>query len=454
MTCCKPLVKQGAQVPCPQEILNNYPDLKLFTNFLFVNRLPFLITISSKVQFLTVQTGSDRTKKSILKGIDKVLNIYKSRGFNITDIHADNEFDMDNLRDSIRPALLHIYGVEERCRAMCHSIPYKQFTKLMMNSLVEYIIHWVNAFPSQNNASTTNSPTTIVTGNGKPNFAHKHIAFGSYAIAYAGTENNMRSRGVLAIALKLSNNRGGSYFMSLLSGEQIHVYIWHEVPIPNKVIDRVHKLADEDGQKDFIDGMPLFEWGAGFKIADKETDDINGMDIVLIDDNGREVNNITSTIERNTTIMSNSNELLMNNQQVYDEENESGVLDNEQENMNIEENIDDIFKRAETQLNEEIEELRNNEYNENRNLNVNGINKLADEDDLNETAIATEINEEISAVESVEPEILEGRSVRNRQPPNRLILDMGGKDYLSLRLKQLVQAKKEIEIVEEREYHY
>ena len=78
-----------------------------------MNQIPFLLTVSSKINFLTVQTGENRSKKSIIKGLTSVKNTYTSRGFCITDIHADNEFDMDDLRDALRPSSLHIYGAEE-----------------------------------------------------------------------------------------------------------------------------------------------------------------------------------------------------------------------------------------------------------------------------------------------------------------------------------------------------
>ena len=42
-----------------------------------------------------------------------MINTYKTRGFSITDVHGDNEFYMEDLRDSIKLATLHIYGAEE-----------------------------------------------------------------------------------------------------------------------------------------------------------------------------------------------------------------------------------------------------------------------------------------------------------------------------------------------------
>ena len=122
---------------------------------------------------MTVQTGRNRTGTSIIKGLQTVINIYKSRGFIINTIHGDNEFDISRLREEVRPTILQIHGkdehvgpiersvrtVKDRTRSICHGLPYKYYTKLMVNSLIEYTIYWINAFPSRNGASKTLSPS-------------------------------------------------------------------------------------------------------------------------------------------------------------------------------------------------------------------------------------------------------------------------------------------------------
>ena len=65
------------------------------------------------------------------------------------------------------------------------------------------------------------------------------IAFGSYALVYIGTKNNMKPISVPVIALRRSNNTGGYYFISLYSGKRIHGYKWEELSIDKHVIARV-----------------------------------------------------------------------------------------------------------------------------------------------------------------------------------------------------------------------
>ena len=128
---------------------------------------------------------------------------------------------------------------------MCHSVRYKRYTKLMTIPLIENVTYWLNHFPSKNGVSQSLSPANIVIGRPKPNFNHKKITFGSYAMVYTSTTSTMKRRSVPAIALKESNDHGGFFFMSLHTGRELHAYEWDELPINNDVIQRVEDLAKD-----------------------------------------------------------------------------------------------------------------------------------------------------------------------------------------------------------------
>ena len=144
-----------------------------------------LHTKLSNIDFLTVQTGKNRTSISILKGLKGVINTYTKRGFNVTDLHPDNKFDIKDLKSQLEPTNVHIYGkdehveeiersvrtVKERCRSLCHALPYRRYTKLMVSSMVENAICWQNVIPSSIGISETLSPASIVLG--KPDFSKK-----------------------------------------------------------------------------------------------------------------------------------------------------------------------------------------------------------------------------------------------------------------------------------------
>ena len=48
-----------------------------------------------------------------MTALEKIKNKHTSRGFNVTDYHANNEFDKEVLKQFMAPSLVHIYDREE-----------------------------------------------------------------------------------------------------------------------------------------------------------------------------------------------------------------------------------------------------------------------------------------------------------------------------------------------------
>ena len=113
------------------------------------------------------------------------------------------------------------------------------------------------------------SPSSIVEGKPKPDMNTKRIVYGSHAMAFIGTKNNMARRSVPAIALSPSNLHRGHYFMSLCTGKRLHSYEWDELPIDEEVIARVEELATEKDAPLMDDGYPMLEWAPGVPIIDE-----------------------------------------------------------------------------------------------------------------------------------------------------------------------------------------
>ena len=86
----------------------------------------------------------------------------------------------------------------------------------MVQSLIACVVKRINTFPSRNGIASIMNSAMIVDGKVNPNFNHKQITFGSYAMVFIGTTNDIKRRSVPAIALNESNDHGGYYFMSLV----------------------------------------------------------------------------------------------------------------------------------------------------------------------------------------------------------------------------------------------
>ena len=224
-----PPTQKIEKVPLPPPLLKNHKDVVLLIDIFYVNGHAFLHTKSEKINFLTVEYLPTKNAATIIGSILDTKRIYNARHFEINHIKADNEFSFHELQKNVLPTKIHICKkgahiggaersirvIKERARCMCHSVPYKRYTKLMTVSLIESVIYWLNHFPSKNGVSQSLSPANIVIDRPKPNFNHKKITFGSYAMVYTRTTSTMKRRSVPAIALKESNNHGGFFFMLL-----------------------------------------------------------------------------------------------------------------------------------------------------------------------------------------------------------------------------------------------
>ena len=146
MTRQHPITHRIERVPLPLPISQHHKQVQLYVDFLFVNRIPFIYTISDKLKYRTIHMCKGRSFAVIKHTLDKVVNKYNKRGFEITAYHGDNEFDIEALHDHVEPAELHIYATnehvgmaergirttKERARCVCYSAPYRRYPKLMI----------------------------------------------------------------------------------------------------------------------------------------------------------------------------------------------------------------------------------------------------------------------------------------------------------------------------------
>ena len=190
----------------------------------------------------------------------KVIDKHSGRCFQITDFHAGPEFDRKGFYEFLKPGTLHIYSrdehigpierdfrtIKERLRCTVHYLPYKRHPKLMVVSLLERVIFWLNSFPSDTEISSTMNPSTIMEGCPCPDFNQKHIAFGAYAMVNTCTMKNIKARDIPDIALQPLNETDGYIFMSLLTCKKIRAVNRTHMPIPDEAFTRVEDLADQE----------------------------------------------------------------------------------------------------------------------------------------------------------------------------------------------------------------
>ena len=260
----------------PPSILQLHNDIQLSVDFIFVQGIPMLHSISgTSYQFRTLHPiFKERPNKlDIQSGIKAVLNIYQSRGIRIRQINADNEFNC--VKSDFLPTPVNIVAAEEHVGDVEKSIrtlkdgtrthvcrlPYRRYPRAMVAGAAMHTLISLNQMPANNGISTTLSPSTLVTGKAIPDFNHIiKLNFGEYVLTSSGkTSSDVTSpRKIGAIALYPSNNHsGGWYFMSLTTGYVIHRYSWDIQPVSQDVIQRVEEIATKQKQHKVKDSFVI-----------------------------------------------------------------------------------------------------------------------------------------------------------------------------------------------------
>jgi len=227
--------------------LQHHSDVTLCIDIFYVQCHPSFHTISRKVQFRTVAPVLNRNKATLLREIKPVLAIYKSRGFNITNLHANMEFEC--IQNGVLPSRLnvtanndHVGEVEqsirtmkERARTTIHGLPFKRLPKVMIQAIVYHAAKGLNQFPAKNGISNTLSPLTIMTGRANSDCNDLKLEFGLYVQVFEdNTPSNITtSRNTGAIVLNPTGNaQGDFFFMSLVTGKRLSRHQWTEFSGP------------------------------------------------------------------------------------------------------------------------------------------------------------------------------------------------------------------------------
>ena len=125
----------------------------------------------------------------------------------------------------------------------------------MIYRMLENTVFWLNALPINSSMSSTISPRTLMTGITIDFRKHYKIEFGAYAKAHKKTftQNLMQSHTETAICLWPTGNLQGYYwFLNLRTGRHIKRRTFTP-PVPARVIDRVHALAEAGNQNTTLD---------------------------------------------------------------------------------------------------------------------------------------------------------------------------------------------------------
>ena len=162
----------GTSTPVPRDILQTHKRVTLSVDIMFVNSVPFLLTISRNIRFGTVETLPNRQMGTIKQALQRVFKHYARRGFRVQTTCADPEFQP--LEGSLRETQFnfcaenehvpdierYVRTVKDRVRSGYNLLPFDRIPRQMLIRLLSTAVFWLNAFPHQDGVSSTSLPAT------------------------------------------------------------------------------------------------------------------------------------------------------------------------------------------------------------------------------------------------------------------------------------------------------
>ena len=164
----------------PTDYLKLGKDIYFTYDVFFVNKIPFFIKLSRKIDFTATAHLKEQKIKTIFLAFLAVYKFYLWQGFRIKMVHADNEFEpmkplIDNLKKgptiNLSAANKHIPEIEkrirllkERTRSVRSSLTFNKVPYVMILYLVLRVSKFLTYFITKGRISKTMSPREIMCG--------------------------------------------------------------------------------------------------------------------------------------------------------------------------------------------------------------------------------------------------------------------------------------------------
>jgi len=161
-------------VQIPWVILEQHQLVTLAVDVMFVNGVPFLVSVARSLNLVTAEFLPSQTAKKLASGITRMIDLYACGRFQLGTVLMDNEFEkLQNLvpilvinttaaKEHVPEVERKIRLIKELGRGILNTFPLKKMPRLMLIELVYHMVLWLNAFPAKSGVSNTLSPHEIV----------------------------------------------------------------------------------------------------------------------------------------------------------------------------------------------------------------------------------------------------------------------------------------------------
>jgi hypothetical protein len=163
-------------VQIPRMIIDRHLIVTLAVDCMFVNGVPFLVSMCRGLNLITDKYTPSQTAKNLAAGISCIMELYAKGCFQVGTVLMDHEFEslhnrMPIIAINTTAARKHVPNFKCRIRLMknhgrgiLNTLPYKKIPQLTLIDLIYHIVLWLNAFPMKSGVSKILSSQEIVYG--------------------------------------------------------------------------------------------------------------------------------------------------------------------------------------------------------------------------------------------------------------------------------------------------
>jgi hypothetical protein len=251
-------------------------NITLAADIMFVENVPFLITISRRLQLILVCPLANRKEDDLKIAFEDMLAAYKLRTFTVVAVLSDGEKGIAALETFFATlGIVHnptgrnehvpeveraIRLVKERVRILWNGFPYQICNELLIH-LVCYCVSMVNLCPKSTSTTSSLSPREMFTGRKVDAAKELRLPFGSYCQVHDDNQviNSMLPRSTGAVSLGPTGSIQGTYkFLSLNSWRVLHRRSWTALPMSNEVIRVLNDRAVTHRTRTYLNKVPRF----------------------------------------------------------------------------------------------------------------------------------------------------------------------------------------------------
>lgn len=155
----------GTIDPVPPDILHRHKDVTLALDIMFVNMIPFFVTISRDIRYATVGVLENRQMPTVRALLKQTIAQYERRGFHIRAILADEEFEplerefpdktwnICGANEHVPEIERFIRTIKDSMRAQYNDLPFRYIPRVLITRMAGNAAFWWNAFPPKDRKS-------------------------------------------------------------------------------------------------------------------------------------------------------------------------------------------------------------------------------------------------------------------------------------------------------------